>query len=269
MEIKLNNINYFDMLKNVNYTFRENSVTSIIGKSGSGKSLLGLIIMNIVDDYDGSIIVNGKDSYDIYDFLKKVGYVFQRPWNHFICRTVEEEIGFGLKQNEYSDDKINEKVLSSLTMVGLPREYLKMNLIDLSSGEATKVAIAASLVMNPEVLILDEPTLYLDNVSWKNLLKLLKMLKNKYNKTIIVMSNDMDFVYKLGNNYVLMDKGAIIKIGKVKQMVEELDMFEEYNIEMPKLLDFINYLEKQKSIKHQGNSISSVKDLIKGVVDSD
>ena len=265
MEIKLDNINYYDKLIDINYTFNKGSITSIIGNSGSGKSLIGFILMDIVNDYNGKIIVDGKSDYDKYEYLKKVGYVFQKPWEHFISKTVKEEISFGLKSYKYKLDKINKQLSDSLNMVGLSSDYLNKEINNLSSGEATRVAIASSLVMNPKVLILDEPTIYLDSRGRRELLNLLLILKNKYNKTVIIMSNDMDFVYELNNNYIFINEGRIISKGEVEKINIDDDIFSKYNLKVPKILDFVNYINIRKNVML--NNIYSIDDIVKGVND--
>ena len=263
MEIKLDNINYYNKLIDINYIFSKGSITSIIGNSGSGKSLFGYILMDIIKDYDGDIIVDGKQDYDKNEYLKKVGYVSQNPWKHFISKTVEEEISFGLKSYNYKLDKISKQINDSLNMVGLSNDYLNKNLFNLSSGEAFRVALASSLAMNPKVLILDEPTIYLDNNGKEKLLKLLLLLKNKFNKTIIIMSNDMDFVYDLKNNYILLDDGRIITTGDVEKLDTNNIIFTKYKMKVPKILEFVKYVNEKKNIKL--TNINSIDDIVKGV----
>ena len=252
----MNNVIYNEVINNISYIFKEGSITSIIGKSGSGKSVLGLILMDMIEDYEGEIVVNNSSDYDIYDFLKKVGYVSQKPDSHFVCETVKEEIAFGLKNFDYKLDKINEQVENSLRMVGLTNDYLERNVINLSASEKTKIAIASSLVMNPEVLILDDVTIYLDNDSKEELLNLLLKIKDKFNKTIIMISSDIDFVYRLGNDYILMDKGKIVKTGQVKSFINDSELFEKYGFEVPIIIRVMKLLFLNKN-----NDLSKIKDI--------
>ena len=101
MEIELYNIRYKNIIESFSYKFENGKVTSILGKSGSGKSLIGYIIMDLVKYDSGNILVNGSSSYNLNQFMKDVGYVFQKPTDHFFCKTVSEEIGFGLKQFKF------------------------------------------------------------------------------------------------------------------------------------------------------------------------
>lgn len=263
----MNNINYADKLKNISYVFKKRSITSIIGRSGSGKSLLSFILMDVIHEYDGEVLVNGSSDYDIYDYLRKVGYVYQNPAKHFICKNVKEEIAFGLRQYGYDNDKIDKQVDDALKLVNLDSNILSKDVTFLCDSEKVKVAIASSLVMNPEVLVLDEVTLCLDNTSKKRLLNLLLKLKNKFNKTIILISNDINFVYELGNDYLLLDDGVIVDSGKVNEIQITDKMFKEYGFEVPKVLSFSNDLLIRKNIRL--NNVRSIYDIVKGVIDYD
>ena len=263
MEIALDKIRISNKISNFSYVFREASVTSIIGRSGSSKSLIGYVLMNLINNYKGRVLVDGLDNYDLHDYLKKVGYVCQNPQSHFICNNVYDEIAYGLRQYKFKVDKLDSQVKNAIKMVGLKEDILDKDLNSLSSGEASLVAIASSMVMNPEVLILDEATIYLDARGKKNLIKLLKLISDKYNKTVIVMSNDMDFVYELGGDYILLDKGNIIKIDKVCDIGNSCDLFNKLDMEIPKIVEFINYVNNRKGIKLE--NVKRISDISKEV----
>lgn len=248
MEISLCNVSCLNKLTDINYKFVSGKVTSIIGKSGSGKSLIGYVIMHIFKCDKGNILVDGKRSYDTYKFMRDVGYVFQNPYDHFFCDNVFDEISFGLKQFKYKLGKINKQVSDVLKMVGLDDSYMDRRIDSLSNGEAERVAIASSLVLNPKVLILDEPTIYLDFKVKKKLVKLLNLLKNKYNKTIIIMSNDMDFVCSVSDDYVLIDCGKIVKNGEIGDIMFDGDLLNSYGIDISFISQFINIVKTRKNI---------------------
>ena len=207
MEIKLKNVDYIynegtpfsnKVLEDINLDLNEEKIIGIIGKSGSGKTTLvqllnGLFIPskgNIqVDDF---IIRKGMKLGNINNLRRKVGLVFQFPEEQFFNPTVKDEISFALKYFKYKSDRINKQVSDALTMVGLDNEYLSRNVFNLSGGEKRKIAIASILVFNPKIVILDEPTVGLDYKSKKRMMELIKKLKERYNKTIIIVSHDVD-----------------------------------------------------------------------------
>lgn len=266
MEISLSNVNYLDKLVDINCKFESGKITSIIGKSGSGKSLLGFIIMKLVKSEKGHVLVDGMSLYDNHKFMKDVGYVFQNPFDHFFCDNVFDEVSFGLKQFKFKLGKINKQVSGALKMVGLDDSYMYKKINSLSSGEAERIAIASSLVLNPKVLILDEPTIYLDFKVKKSLIELVKLLKDKYNKTVIVISNDMDFVYSVSDNYLLMDSGKIVKYGNVKDiMSDDVDLC-SYGMEIPLIKQFINMVKEKKGID-LGN-VTDIDELVEEVINN-
>ena len=262
MEIELSNICYRNKFNNFSYKFNKNKVTSIMGRSGSGKSLLGYLIMDLINYDKGSIVVDGRFNYDKNKLMKDIGYVFQNPVDHFFSRTVGEEIGFGLKQFRFKLDKQHEQIINSLKMVGLSDSFYDRKINSLSSGEAEMVAIASSLVLNPKVLILDEPTVYLDYKAKNKLIKLIKMLRDKYHKTVIIMSNDVDFIYQVSNNYIFMDNCNLVSSGDIDDIMTNSDLLNKYGYEIPNINKFINLVKDKKNIE-----LSYTNDINKLVMD--
>ena len=267
MEIELSNIKYKNQLNDFNCKFNDNYVTSIIGKSGSGKSLIGYIIMDLVHRDGGSISIDGRLNYDENQLMKDIGYVFQNPFDHFFCNTVGEEIAFGLKQFQYKTNKITVQVKDSLKMVGLDEKFYDRRINTLCSGEARLVAIASSLALNPKALILDEPTVYLDNNSKKKLIKLIKMLRDKYHKTIIIMSNDVDFVYEVSDEYILIDNFQIIRSGSIDEIMSNNKLLEFYGYEIPCINKFIQLIRNKKNIMI--NYTNDIDKLVMDVIDNE
>jgi len=253
MAIRFDNVSYLDKLKNITYTFEDNKITSIIGVSGSGKTLLTFLITGLVLPTEGTISVEGNiidnTTKDLKKIRKNIGYVFQNPEEQFFTNSVKEEIKFSLKKYKYRLDKIDERVLKSLKMVGLDETFLNRNPFTLSKGEQEKLALAIALSLNPKILILDEPTTYLDDKSTNELIDLLLRIKEKYNKTIIIVSNDINFINKISNNVIMLKKGKVIlKINKDK-ILDNIDKIKKSGMEIPKILEFINIASKYKNKK--------------------
>ena len=193
MEVIFNNVSYSYnrkqhnekvALKDINLDLKSNKIHGIIGPIGSGKSTL-LELMNGITKPDcGEIIIGdynlNKRNFKFNDFRFDVGLVFQFPEKQFFCNTVFEEVAFSKKMLDKKAKSIKTKVIKVLKMVGLDESYLRRNPYDLDGGEKRRVAIASVLISNPKLLILDEPTIGLDNKSKKRLVKLLKALKEKY-----------------------------------------------------------------------------------------
>lgn len=253
MGVILDNVSYKDKLDNITYTFEDNKITSIIGKSGSGKTLLSYLITGLILPEEGIISIEDniidKNTKDLKNIRKIIGYVFQNPEEQFFTSSVKEELEFSLKNYEYKLDKIDKRVIDSLKMVGLDKNFLNRNPFSLSAGEKEKLAIAIALSLNPKILILDEPTIYLDDKSVSELIDLLLKIKDKYNKTIIIISNDINFVNKLSDNIVMLKNGKISLNIKRTELIDNIDIVKKNEVEVPKILEFISMIEKNKKIK--------------------
>lgn len=240
MGLKLDKISYKDKLKNINYEFEDNKITSVLSSSGGGKTALSYLISGIEKTTSGEITNTYKG--------REIGYIFQNAEESFIFGTVREELIFGLRKYNYKIDNLNKRIEDSLKMVGLPLDYLDRNPFELSSGEKELLSIAVVLALNPKLIIIDEPTIYLDNKREEYLIKLLKKLKNNYNKTIIIFSSDINFVLKVTDNYLLLKNGKISSEGTVKDLLLNSDKIKKAAVEIPKILEFINDVKKRKNI---------------------
>ncbi len=262
MEVKFNHIFYVYnektplskmVLGDINTTFKEGKITGIMGKSGSGKTTLIELINALIIPTKGNIQVGSRvisktrKIKNINNLRYKIGLVFQVPEEQFFCKTVKEEIEFGMKYFKKSVKSIEKHVSDALIMMGLDDSYLNRNPFTLSSGEMRKVAIASVLAFNPKIIILDEPTIGLDNKSKENLIKIIKLLKNRYKKTIIVVSNDTDLLLKISDNVILLDKGKIILEGN-KYDVFKQDI-SKYGLKRPKIIEFEQLVLEKKGIK--------------------
>ena len=262
MEVKFNHVFYVYnektplskiVLSNINTTFKEGKITSIMGKSGSGKTTLIELINALIIPSKGNIQVGSRvisktrKIKNINNLRYKIGLVFQVPEEQFFCKTVKEEIEFGMKYFNKSVKSIQKHISDALIMMELDDSYLNRNPFTLSSGEMRKVAIASVLAFNPKVIILDEPTIGLDNKSKENLIKIIKLLKNRYKKTIIVVSNDTDLLLKISDHVILLDKGKIVLEGN-KYDVFKQDI-EKYSLKRPKIIEFEQLVLEKKGIK--------------------
>lgn len=253
MAIKFDNVSYLDKIKNMTYTFEDNKITSIIGASGSGKTLLSYMMTGLVLPDEGAIAVEGNiidnNTKDFKYIRKIIGYVFQNPEEEFFTKSVKEELEFSLKKYKFKLDKLENRVLSSLKMVGLKEKILERNPHTLSKGEQEKLAIAISLSLNPKIILLDEPTVFLDDKSKKQLTELLLKLKEKYNKTIIIISNDINFVNEISDNILMLKKGKIALNITKDNFIDNIEIVKRSGIEIPKIIEFINMAEKYKNKK--------------------
>lgn len=259
MEIVYNNV-YFkynnsnkEILNNINLKLKDNSINFIVGPNGSGKTTLIQMLNGIL------VPIKGYISIDEYKVCKKnkdykklrfdVGVVFQFPENQIFNLTVEEEIGFALNYYNYRLDDKEKHIMDALKMVDLDETYLKRNPLSLSSGEMRKVAIASILAFNPKVIVLDEPTLGLDSKSKNSLIKIIRILKNRFHKTIVIVSHDMELVHKLGDYIYVLDNGKVIKEGNKYDIFTDDDFLKREHISMPNVIKFSKMVKSSKNIK--------------------
>lgn len=255
MAIVFNKVSYKDKLKNISYTFEESKITSVLSVSGNGKTLFSYILSGLIKDYTGEVI----NSYE----GRNMGYVFQNPEESFIFNNVREEISFGLKKYNYKIDMLDKRIEDSLKMVGLDNSYLDRNPFDLSSGEKCLLALGVVLSLNPKLLIIDEPTLYLDNKNMEYLIKLIKKLKNNYHKTIIIFTSDIEFAIRLTDNYVILKNGKICSSGTSKELLNNIPRLKSSGIEIPRIIEFINVVNKKKNINL--DMTFDIKELMKDI----
>lgn len=237
MGIRLEDVSYKDKIKNISYDFEDGKITTVIGSSNSGKTLLSYILSGVIDDYTGNI-----DS--IYK-NRDIGYVFQRPEEAFIFETVKEELIFGIKRYNYRVDEVDKRIEEVLKMVNLPISYLNRNPFTLSSGEKVALALATILILNPKVIIIDDPSISLDNYRCNHLIKLLKKLCNRYKKTIIIFSSNTQFLIKVTDNYVLLKNGKMVLSGNRRDLVDNISKFKNANVYVPRITEFISSANKK------------------------
>ena len=255
MGLKLDKISYQDKIKNISYEFDEGKITAVLASSGGGKTLLSYLISGIEKPTDGQII----NTYE----GRNIGYVFQNAEESFIFGTVREEILFGLRRYNYKVDNQIQRIEDSLKIVGLPTEYLNRSPFELSSGEKVLLSIAVQLALNPKLLLIDVPTVYLDNKREDYLIKLLKRLKKNYNKTIIIFTSDIEFALKLSDNYMLHRNGKTISIGSNKELLKDSDKIKKAGLKIPEIMEFVNNVKKKKGIELE--STYDIKELMKDI----
>lgn len=278
MEIVFENVSYsylagtplqVDALKDISTTIKSNQINAIIGPSGSGKSTMIEMINGLILPTKGVVHVGKhrlRNNIRIVNSNRlrfDIGVIFQNPEEQFFQKTVKKEIEFGMKYFEYKTDQIEKRTIDALKMVGLDKSFLNRDPFKLSGGEKRRVAIATVLAFNPEVIIFDEPTNGLDSTSKDMLIKLIKLLKTKYKKTIIVVSHDVDTLYKFVDNVIILSNGHILSEGNKFEVFKDIDYLTKNGVKVPQIVEFINKV-KEKTGKYLGD-IDDINDLIKEI----
>lgn len=239
-------------IKNLDLYVKQGEFVGIIGKNGSGKTTLCNIIRGIIPDFvqgtiTGSISIDNKNINDIErgEMAELVGFVFQNPFSQIsgIKKTVFEEIAYGLENLGVPREEIRQRVTEVIKLLKI--EDLKdKNPNELSGGQSQRVAIASIIVMNPKVLIFDEPTSQLDPLGTEEIFDILKLLKSQ-NKTIILVEHKIDLIAEYADRVVVMDDGEIIFNGETHEVLSN-DKIEQHNVSMPIVSKLAYKLNEEK-----------------------
>lgn len=259
MGISLKNVSYtyqagtpFEgrALFDIDLTIENGSYTAFIGHTGSGKSTIMQLLngLNIptegtvyVDDFE---IASSAKPKDIKSVRQKVGLVFQFPESQLFDETVLKDVAFGPQNFGVSVEEAEDRARRSLKQVGISEDLFDQNPFDLSGGQMRRVAIAGILAMQPEILILDEPTAGLDPRGRKELMTLFKQLHDS-GMTIVLVTHLMDDVADYANYAYLLEKGQIVAQGSPVDLFQDVAFLEEKQVGVPKITKFAYQLQKR------------------------
>ncbi len=258
MSIKIVDLNYsystgtayeIHALKNINLTIEDGEFIGIIGHTGSGKSTLIQHLNGLIKATKGVIYYNDKNIYDedfvMKDLRSKVGLVFQYPEHQLFEVDVFSDVCFGPKNLGLSKEEIDERAFKALAAVGLGEEYYKRSPFELSGGQKRRVAIAGILAMQPEVLILDEPTAGLDPQGREDILGLISELHEKNNLTVIVVSHSMEDMAAYAKRLIVMNHGSVQYDGTPKEVFVHFRELEKIGLAAPQVTYIMHELVKK------------------------
>jgi len=234
--IKLNNISHSygekSVLHNLNLSIEANQLTCLLGGSGSGKTTILRLVAGLEVPQSGEIVIENKTVTENEQILvpphqRNIGFVFQdlALWPHF---TVYKNIAFGL--TEKKQDNVKDKVFKMLDFFGIG-EHAEKHPHQLSGGQKQLVAISRSLVLEPKILLMDEPLANLDVKLKSKMLEYIKTLKQNFNLTIIYVTHDHKEAFAIADNIVLLEKGKIEETGTVGQIKNSKNKFVNYFFE--------------------------------------
>ena len=256
-------------LDDISFEIKDNDFVGLIGHTGSGKSTLIQHLNGLLKPSSGQIIVNGFNITDkdlnLTEIRKRVGIVFQYPEYQLFEETVEKDIAFGPGNLGLDEAEISKRVKNSMEAVGLDYEtYKDKSPFDLSGGQKRRVAIAGVIAMNPEVLILDEPTAGLDPGGRDEIFNLIKKLHRDNNITIILSSHSMDDMAKLAQTIIVMNHGKIEFMGTPREVfTSHADKLREIGLDVPQVLELATKLRnKGFDIRPDVLTVEEIKDEI-------
>lgn len=220
-------------LVNLSHTFKRGDWISIVGANGSGKSTLVKLLMGMLNDYEGSMHINGERVTEENSQLlhKNFSIVLQNPDNQFVGTTVEDDIAFSLENLEVPREEMLDIVDAVLAEVGMSA-YKKHEPSRLSGGQKQRIAIAGALATNPDVLILDEATSMLDPKGRRDILSLIEEIHQKRKTTIIYITHELSEIIR-SDEVIVMNHGQIRLKGSVDTIYSNPHILEENNLVLP------------------------------------
>lgn len=260
MEIQFKNVDYTyqpntpfetEVLHDINFTIKKGSYTAIVGHTGSGKSTLlqhlnGLKVPGSGSVKLGDIEISAEHKPEsLKDLREKIGIVFQFPEAQLFEETVGKDIAFGPQNFGVSEKEALEKAEKILPKVGLDESFMERSPFDLSGGQMRRVAIAGVLVMEPKVLVLDEPTASLDPQGQLEMMRLFKKLHEEQDITIILVTHQMEDVAAYADHMIVLDEGRVVAEDSPSSIFKNAEWLQSVQLNVPQSVAFTRKLEKK------------------------
>jgi ABC transporter related len=269
--LKLENVNYKypleekNTLQNINIEIKKGEFWAVIGKNGSGKTTLCNILRRFVPDFykgelTGKITLEGKElkDYSQKEIVQKIGFVFQNPFTQIsgVKNTVFEEIAYGLENLGIERETIISEVEKILKLLEIEKLRDK-NPYNLSGGQKQRVALASIIAMNPDILVIDEPTSQLDPKGTEDIFKIINLMANE-GKTIILVEHKLELIAEYAENILVLDEGEIILSGKANEVLNNKILLEK-EIGMTQYSILAYELEKSRKVEFEEIPITKEK----------
>ena len=236
-------------IEDINISVEKGELIGIIGHTGSGTSTLVQHLNGLLKPTSGTILLDGKDIHSDKNFTRqarfKVGLCFQYPEYQLFENTVYEDIAFGPKNMKLSKEEIKERVLRAAEFVGVRNDMLQKSPFDLSGGEKRRVAIAGVMAMQPEILILDEPSAGLDPKGRKVISEMIEQYRKNTGSTVIVVSHSMEDVAESADKVLVMNKGKVEYFASVDEVFSNAEHLVEIGLNVPEITKVLLALKKQ------------------------
>ncbi len=227
--------NDVEALKGISLTIKNGESVAIMGQNGAGKTTLVKQFNGLLKPARGQVFVDGVDTtkVSVATLSRNVGFVFQNPDNQLFSETVEAEIAFALKNFNFNEETTEKRITWALNLLGLT-QYRKTSPFLLSGGERKRVALASVLAWDPGTLILDEPTIGQDYEQKEKLRQFIVQMRAQ-EKTVIIVTHDVEFVAECNPRVLLMREGKIIADGQAKTILTDENVLEQASIVPPQI----------------------------------
>lgn len=255
MKVSFKNVSFkYDedsvVLKDFNLTINSGEMVAILGHNGSGKSTIAKIIMGLLEINSGEIYINDKllNQDTIEECRNHMSIIFQNPDNQFVGVTVKDDIAFGLENKNVSREEMIKRINEYLKLVSM-EEFIDRSPEELSGGQKQRVAIAGALAMETELMIFDESTSMLDPKGTKEVNQMIKQIKNDQNKTIIVITHNLEEA-SYADRVIVLNAGEIVADGTPMEVFKQEEVLEESGLKTMDSVSLIHNL-KNKQFKNK------------------
>lgn len=235
-------------LKQVSISVRQGEFLGVIGHTGSGKSTLIQLLNGLLKPTSGQVLLDGKDIWDqpkkIRDVRFRVGMVFQYPEYQLFEETVLKDIMFGPKNMGLSDEQAKERAMEAAHFTGLREELLEKSPFELSGGEKRRAAIAGVIAMDPDVLILDEPTAGLDPRGRDVLLSQISQYHRERHNTVLLVSHSMEDIGRTADRLLVMNRGNAVMLDETRAVFSQGEKLESMGLRIPQITKIMQELKE-------------------------
>ncbi len=262
--LELQNVNFSynstANVHNLNVKIEKGDFTAIIGSNGAGKSTFSKLCNGLLQPSEGDVLVLGENTKTkkVSDLAKHIGFLFQNPDRQICCNTVEEEIAFSLKNNGLSEEEIKTRVAATIEEFGFDPKVEPFNM---SRGQRQRLCLACLIALNPEILILDEPTTGLDYRECMETMSRIRELNEK-GTTVIMVCHDMEVVLDFAKSLIVMNKGEILAQGETREILSNNELLARARLLQPQIAATCSLLgDEYQGIFTVEEMISKMKDL--------
>lgn len=255
MPLTLENVSYIygahtpfeiQALNDLSVTFEDDTVTGLMGHTGSGKSTAAQMLNGLIKPTTGRVLLDGEDinknKKTCYEAKFKVGLVFQYPEYQLFKDTLRQDIAYGPKNMKLSEEEIKLRVEEACEFVGLSKSLLDKSPFELSGGQKRRAAIAGIIAMKPRFLVLDEPAAGLDPAGRDDILSQICSYRQNGKNSVILISHSMEDMAKYCDKIVVMDNGKTCMTGNAEQIFEHYRQLKEIGLNTPQITRFMTKL---------------------------
>lgn len=255
MSLKIENLSYTYMkgtpfekkaLENISFEIGDGEFVGIIGHTGCGKSTLVQHFNGLLKPEEGNIYIDGvlMNHANLKEMRRQVGLVFQYPEYQLFESTVYRDIAFGIKSEKLSEEEERRRVLDAAQKTGLSEEILEKSVYDLSGGQKRRVAIAGIIVMNPKILVMDEPAAGLDPAGRDDILSFAQKLRDENGITVVLVSHSMEDIAKLADKVIVLNEGRLEMAGTPREVFREEARLNQIGLTVPQMTSVFHRLSE-------------------------